>query len=239
MSFQYSIIPNQIDIEQVDKTANVQELCSVLEKANAKINQHPAMHARVSLYTEDESYNTFHNVLLDYKYDLFAEKCAYQKQLADEQTLPSYYRWEAVGRGKTTENKLLEVWEACMKSSANQASTRHAEMQLQDVKALLGDAWQSSCRLIYQGDLPIAMTIPHLEPGKNGEGRIYYIGSLPNVRGQGVGRLVHAASLFMLQEMGAAVYKGSTHAANIPMQHVFRKNGCIEGKRIATYYKGI
>ncbi|WP_097038787.1 hypothetical protein [Terribacillus aidingensis] len=126
-----------------------------------------------------------------------------------------------------------------MTDSANQASTHHADMQLLDVKALLGDAWQSSCRIIYQEDLPIAMTIPHLEPGKNGEGRIYYIGSLPSVRGQGVGQLVHAASLFMLQEMGAAVYKGSTHAANIPMQRVFRKNGCIEGKRIATYYKGI
>jgi RimJ/RimL family protein N-acetyltransferase len=141
--------------------------------------------------------------------------------------------------GETTENKFLKVWEACMVDSANKASTRPAEFQLQDVKDLLGDNWQMSCRIIYQGDVPIAMTIPHLEPGKDGEGRIYYIGSLPTVRGQGLGQFVHAASLFMLQEMGAVLYEGSTHAANLPMQRVFKKNGCIKGKRIATYYKGM
>jgi hypothetical protein len=214
MSFQYSIFPSQIDIEQVDNNASVQELCSVLDKANVSINQHPVFYARVNVYTENESYDTFHNVLLDYEYNLFTKKYAYHKQLANEQTLPSNYRWEAVGRGKTTENKFLEVWEACRKESANQASTHSAEVQLQEVKTLLGDAWQSSCRIIYQGDHPIAMTIPHLEPDKNEEGRIYYIGSLPIVREQGVGQLVHAASLFMLQEMGAVVYKGSTHADN-------------------------
>ncbi|QXE01387.1 hypothetical protein [Terribacillus sp. DMT04] len=239
MPFEYRIFPSQIDIEQVDKGASVQELYGVLEKANADINQRPAFSARVIVYTEDESYDTFHNVLLDYAYNLFAKKYAYQKQLVNEQALPTYYRWEAVGSGKTTESKFLEVWEACMTDSANQASTHSAKVQLHDVKALLGDAWQFSCRIIYQGDLPIAVTIPHLEPGKTGEGRIYYIGSLPSVRGQGVGRLVHAASLYMLQEMGAAVYKGSTHAANVPMQCVFQSNGCIEGKRIATYYKGM
>ncbi|WP_097038784.1 hypothetical protein [Terribacillus aidingensis] len=53
----------------------------MLEKANAEINQHPAIHARVSVYTEDESYDTFHSMLLDYEYDLFAEKYVYQKQL--------------------------------------------------------------------------------------------------------------------------------------------------------------
>lgn len=126
-----------------------------------------------------------------------------------------------------------------MAQSANRSSARSIEEQLHDVRTLLGESWRLNCRIVYQGEMPVAMTIPHLEPGRDKEGRIYYIGILPSAQGKGLGQIVHATSLRMLKDMGAAVYEGSTHDDNVPMQRVFTKNGCTFLGKIAAYYKGL
>ncbi|PAD22336.1 GNAT family N-acetyltransferase [Terribacillus saccharophilus] len=236
--FQLARFSNQVDIEQLE-SASVDELHKLLEHAHSVMGKSSSVHTRVTVCTEDKNYDTLHALLTDYGYDLFARKYLYRKQLAEEQRLPFNYRWEAIGMGETNEKRFLEIWKSCMEQSANRASTRSIENQLDDVKGLLGEKWQTSCRIIFQGNIPIAMTIPHLEPGRDGEGRIYYIGTVSAARGKGLGQIVHAASLMMLKEMGAVIYEGSTHADNLPMQRVFEKNGCKVIRKIATYYKGL
>ncbi|WP_051748275.1 GNAT family N-acetyltransferase [Terribacillus saccharophilus] len=236
--FQVTRFSNQVDIEQTG-SATADRLYNLLEHAESVMGKSSSVHTRVTVCTEDENYDTLHSLLSDYRYDLFARKYLYRKQLAEEQPLPFNYRWEAIGMGGTDEKRFLEIWQSSMEQSANRASARSIENQLDDVKALLGEEWQNSCRIFYQDNIPIAMTIPHLEPGKNGEGRIYYIGTVPAARGKGLGQIIHAASLMMLKEMGAVIYEGSTHADNLPMQRVFEKNGCKVIRKIATYYKGL
>ncbi|MFP7476796.1 GNAT family N-acetyltransferase [Terribacillus saccharophilus] len=236
--FEFARFTNQVDIEQIG-SASAKDLQKLLQHAESVMGKSSSVHARVTVCTDDEIYDTIHSLLSDYSYDLFARKYLYRKQLAEEQPLPSKYRWEAIGMGKTDEKRFLEIWKSSMEQSANRASTRLIENQLNDVKDLLGEKWQDSCRIIYQEKLPVAMTIPHLEPGRNGEGRIYYVGIVPAARGRGLGQVVHAASLMMLKEMGAIIYEGSTHAENLPMQRVFDKNGCQVIREIATYYKGL
>lgn len=236
--FQLARFSNQVDIEQTG-SASSDRLYKLLEQAESIMGKSSSVHTRVTVCTEDKNYDTIHSLLSEYSYDLFARKNLYRKQLAEEQQLSSKYRWEAIGMGETDEKRFLEIWKSCMERSANRASARSIKDQLDDVKAFLGEEWQTSCRIIYQENMPIAMTIPHLEPGRDGEGRIYYIGTVPGVRGKGLGQIVHAASLMMLKEMGAVIYEGSTHADNLPMQRVFEKNGCKVIRKIATYYKGL
>lgn len=236
--FQLAHYSNQVDIEQIG-SASADSLCKLLEHAETVMGKSSSVHARVTVCTEDKHYDTFHSLLSDYRYDLFAKKYLYRKQLDDEKPLSPSYRWEAIGMGVTDEKRFLEIWKSSMEQSANRASSLSIEEQLDNAKAILGDRWQSSCRIIYQDDIAIAMTMPYLEPGKEGEGRIYYIGTLPAARGKGIGKAVHAASLRMLKEMGAVVYEGSTHAENLTMQQVFERNGCKVIGKIAAYYKGL
>lgn len=238
VDFQLAHFSNQVDIEQIG-SASANSLHKLLQHAESVMGKSSSVHTRVTVCTDDKNYDTLHSLLSDYRYDLFARKYLYRKQLAEEQPLSSIYRWESVGMGETDEKRFQEIWESSMEQSANRVSARSIEHQMDDVKALLGEEWQTSCRIIYQDNMPIAMTIPHLEPGKHGEGRIYYIGTLPAARDKGLGQIVHAASLRMLKEMGAVVYEGSTHADNFPMQRVFEKNGCKVIRKIAAYYKGL
>ncbi|MFS0562173.1 GNAT family N-acetyltransferase [Terribacillus sp. 179-K 1B1 HS] len=238
IGFRRTQFPNQVDIEQIGP-ASKEELCHLLEDAKNVMGKSSCVHTRVTVCLEDKGYDTLHSLLIDHGYDLFARKYLFRKQLADELQLPSHYRWENIGMGETDEKTFSYIWKSCMSQSANRTSTRSIEEQLNDVRALLGENWRLSCRIVYQDETPVAMTIPHLEPGREKEGRIYYIGTLPSARGKGLGQIVHAASLKMLNEMGAAVYEGSTHAENVPMQRVFEKNGCTVTGKIATYYKGL
>lgn len=236
--FQFARFSNQVDIEQIGP-ASAESLQKLLEHAESVMGKSSSIHARVTVCTEDKYYDTFHSLLSDYGYELFARKYLYRKQLEDEQPLSPSYRWEAIGMGESDEKRFLEIWKSSMEQSANRASSRSIENQLDDVKALLGEKYKDSCRIIYEENIPVAMTIPHLEPGSDGEGRIYYVGTLPAARGRGLGQVVHAASLRMLKEMGAVVYEGSTHAENLTMQRVFQRNGCKVIRKIAAYYKGL
>ncbi|MFG6496491.1 GNAT family N-acetyltransferase [Fictibacillus sp. UD] len=84
---------------------------------------------------------------------------------------------------------------------------------------------------------PVAVCIPHIEPGTRNEGRLFYFGVLPEERGKGYAGKLHKRSLYLLKEMGASYYVGSTHESNIAMQRVFEKSGCeVRGRKSSFYY---
>ncbi|WP_371320149.1 hypothetical protein [Chengkuizengella axinellae] len=100
----------------------------------------------------------------------------------------------------------------------------------------MGDHWKNFCNVIFLRNIPIGISIPHIEPGTLNEGRLFYFGILPEHRGKGLSSVIHYQSLIMLKQMGATYYIGSTHDENIKMQKVFQRNDCITRAHTESYY---
>ncbi|MBS4174712.1 GNAT family N-acetyltransferase [Bacillus sp. FJAT-49736] len=112
------------------------------------------------------------------------------------------------------------------------------EQHFDSIKSELGrKKWRNSCRVFIKEEEPIAVTIPHIEPGTEDEGRLFYFGIVPKERGKGLSSILHNQSLSFLKEMGATYYIGSTQTTNIRMQNVFKKNGCCLRAQMESYYK--
>ena len=62
-------------------------------------------------------------------------------------------------------------------------------------------------------------------------GSLAFVGPVPEARGRGWGRALHAAALARLARTGAAEYVDFTDEQNVPMRRVFAANGCREGAR--------
>lgn len=120
-----------------------------------------------------------------------------------------------------------KVWEASMEESFNAPSSLNIEEQMRSVEVELGPNYQRSCMIAYENDVPIGVTMPHIEPGTVDEGRIFYFGILPSERGKGKSKLLHQQTLDILKkDFNASYYIGSTGHNNLPMLKTFQHNGC-------------
>lgn len=82
---------------------------------------------------------------------------------------------------------------------------------------------------------PIGVVLPHLEPGRNQEGRLFWIGIHPKHRGKGYGHHLHLIGLNRLREdFKAKTYLGATEVKNLPMRKTMQTNGCAEDHRVLT-----
>ncbi|PQD93644.1 hypothetical protein CYL18_18825 [Pradoshia eiseniae] len=125
-----------------------------------------------------------------------------------------------------SEEEFMVTWEQVMTGSLTPSSLK-IEEQMESVKIELGPSYKESCILAYEGAKPIGVTIPHIEAGTLKEGRIFYFGLIPEERSKGKSTYFHKQTLSMLKyKLRAAFYIGSTSHKNIPMLHIFRKNGC-------------
>lgn len=70
------------------------------------------------------------------------------------------------------------------------------------------------------------VVLPQRFPGPGDEGTLFYMGIVPELRGRGLGRALHAAGLGFLARAGVTRYVGSTDARNAPMLRVFAVNEC-------------
>ena len=78
---------------------------------------------------------------------------------------------------------------------------------------------------------PVGVVLPHLEPDKDQEGRIFWIGIHPKFKGKGLGKNLHLIGLYRLQkDFKAKTYLGATEINNHPMRKIMSCNGCIENK---------
>ncbi|QKS72825.1 N-acetyltransferase [Paenalkalicoccus suaedae] len=80
---------------------------------------------------------------------------------------------------------------------------------------------------------PAGIVLPHLEPGKDAEGRFFWIGLHPTFRGKNRGCALHHIGLHRLQhDFGATTYVGATELGNAPMRAIMKQNGCTEQKAV-------
>ncbi|WP_158587488.1 GNAT family N-acetyltransferase [Neobacillus notoginsengisoli] len=175
-------------------------------------------------------------LLVEKGFEHFSSKVDVHKDLKNHEASAKKTSWRSLESTDLSEEEFKDYWEQAMSFSANQASTLTMDQQLESVRTELGEGWPSVCRVFFEGETAIGVAIPHIEPGMPGEGRLFYFGILPSARGRGLGSFLHKEALSMLKEIGAEVYVGSTHVANVAMQRVFERNGCEVRAYTESYY---
>ncbi|SFA96134.1 Acetyltransferase (GNAT) family protein [Lentibacillus halodurans] len=136
--------------------------------------------------------------------------------------------------------EFTRVWQEAAADSPNAAPIMDMNEQMQNVRRELGLAYQSTCRLAYDGRTPIGVVMPHIEPDTRDEGRLFYIGLIPEERGKGKSKTLHKQALQVLKDdFGASYYIGSTSEKNTPMLRTFEANGCIVIERNRVYTRKI
>ena len=66
-------------------------------------------------------------------------------------------------------------------------------------------------------------------------GALALMGLLPDARGRGLGRSVHALGLHALARLGVETYVDHTESDNHPMRAIFARNGCTETATCTTW----
>jgi GNAT superfamily N-acetyltransferase len=62
-----------------------------------------------------------------------------------------------------------------------------------------------------------------------------WLGLIPEVRGRGLGHLVHRHGIAMLRAQGGQLYHGGTSADNASMRACFARQGCVAWRRFAEW----
>ncbi|KMK77875.1 hypothetical protein AB990_04565 [Alkalihalobacillus pseudalcaliphilus] len=137
---------------------------------------------------------------------------------------PTTYQYKNLQEVSTSTFK--GIWEECLHGSLNARSRLSIDEHMDSVEEELGPGYLHNCLLAYENGHPIGMIIPHIEPGTEAEGRIFYLGVLPEERGKGRSRVLHQDALSLLRDTyQAKTYIGSTSQNNIPMLKTLTNNG--------------
>lgn len=105
------------------------------------------------------------------------------------------------------------------------------EKFLISMKTELPSQVERMCTIYIVKNEPVGVVFPHLEPDKDREGRIFWIGIHPKFRGKGLGKKLHLIGLYRLRnDFKAKSYLGATEINNNPMKNIMIYNGCVENK---------
>lgn len=225
-------LPESIAIEQTEEAADL-DVSSLLSVVDCL--EQAGLH-RVSVTLLEHSKAELGERLQKHGFEHYASKVTVRRALSE---LPKSQNFsiQSLDHKELTEEQFKELWELCMSQSDNAPTSLSINQHLHSVKSELGQGWEQSCIVLYEGIDPLGIAIPHIEPGTRDEGRLFYFGVLPTVRAKGKGTEMHLKTLWLLKEMGASYYIGSTHRANQKMQRVFEKNGCHVTRNTEVYYK--
>jgi GNAT superfamily N-acetyltransferase len=117
--------------------------------------------------------------------------------------------------------------EAMRGGSARDLDVDHPELELEHNIEFAGDAYHPETWVIaYKDDQPVGVIFAQRYHDKLEEGSLFFIGVLPDFRGQGLGKVLHAKGVEMLAEIGVKEYVGSTDVQNEAMIRTFAANDC-------------
>ena len=124
--------------------------------------------------------------------------------------------------------ELLRVLgEAMRGASARDLDVDHPEIELEHNIEFAGDAYHPETWVIaYKDEQPVGVIFAQRYDDKLEEGSLFFIGVLPEFRGQGLCKVLHAKGLEMLAGIGVKEYVGSTDVQNEAMIRTFAANGC-------------
>ncbi|WML42778.1 GNAT family N-acetyltransferase [Neobacillus sp. PS3-40] len=232
-------LPDYITIEQKDPTNEIFKWEEKIESLLEICSEWKLKRIGASLIRTSVNFEHLSKFLLLNGFEHYSSRVEVYKDLENFDGAKLPFDWKSLDDPSLSEDQFKEYWKRCMLYSDNHPTTLTMEEHLDSIKSELGEGWQKSCIIFYKNNKPLGITIPHLEPGTEDEGRLFYFGILPEERGKGQSLLLHLQSLLFLKEMGATYYIGSTHVTNEKMQKVFEKSGCAIKSYTESYYNYI
>ncbi len=115
-------------------------------------------------------------------------------------------------------------------SDGDPYDTSTAESAGEDFRELVEAAGAAfdprSWYVVADGRSDVGVVLPQVFPDDPTTGTLFYVAVLPERRGEGLGRALHAFGLSELARRGARNYVGSTDPENTAMIAIFEANGC-------------
>ena len=229
--------PHYMIIEGIEKFKKADLIETLLDRLDSALNYNEVSKVLITL---DRFFTIGSRLLENNFYTLQSETIEYHKEFQLEIKCADYnssITYEQIGEERI--EAFLSIWELCSKGTLNLPSTNSTQIQYEAMKQEIGEQYRTSCYIVRFDEEPFGMVIPIIEPGTNEEGRLFYIGILPEWRGKGLGTHLHQLGLALLQEKGATYYIGSTAIENKPMQQIFRNNNCKPIFQAVTYVKEV
>ncbi|MBX9974722.1 GNAT family N-acetyltransferase [Cytobacillus firmus] len=154
------------------------------------------------------------------KMKVIGERVIFKKQFAEceNEKVPPYEVWP-----------LLNKSSIAFLSEVMNITYELAEKFLKSMKTELPEQADKMFTVYTVNSEPAGAVFPHLEPDRDREGRMFWIGIHPDFKGKGYGKNLHLIGLHRLQhDFKAEKYLGVTRADNAAMRKVMEANGCIQ-----------
>ncbi|GGA44140.1 GNAT family N-acetyltransferase [Psychrobacillus lasiicapitis] len=169
----------------------------------------------------------FENWLLKQDLKKISSIVEYTKLLEEEMERESELLFHSLAEGLITDTEFAQAYELCRTGTANKNIPQPIEQVMESISKELGEDWRSHCYYFLKGRKLVGISIPHIEMGTEEEGRMFYFGVVPEMRGMGLGAEIHKITLSIMKNMKATYYVGSTDKSNAHMVQIFKKNGCV------------
>jgi GNAT superfamily N-acetyltransferase len=143
--------------------------------------------------------------------------------------------WRALDEDSQTLVLSAQVLDRCSSMDPNWDVGQLAPSLIND--GLADTEFSSSLEAVQIGYLkgdPVAFVFAQVERS-TGWSRLTYMGLIPELRGQGLGKWVHRHGFDMMRRQGGRVYHGSTTDTNLPMLRTFLAQGCKECRRVQEW----
>ncbi len=221
---QYWLV-DQIKKEDVPKEAYIHEFTQILEEWD-----HLGI-GYLSLLMDER----FESWLLQKRFSKISSIVEYTRGLASLPQMDNQICWHSLSEGLLDDQEFGELYDLCRFASANKNIKQPIDQVMLSIKNELGPEWRQYCYYFTKDEALIGISIPHIEMGTEDEGRLFYFGVVPSLRGQGLGIKIHKISLALLKNFRANYYVGSTDTNNSHMIKIFEKNGCELRDRKGIY----
>ncbi len=222
----------------VDAPERFERIGSELVRAAIEANRHRQVEAMNWKQIENEP---FDRLLRGCGFSVFIEKSVYTRSLVDYvNPWPDPFEYRSLS--DTGDDAFVEVIQRVHSDNPNRDAKR--EDPAGDLRESIDEAGQafdpSQWWIAVVDGWPVGFLLPQIFPDSPEEGTIFNIGIVPEFRGRGWGKVLHARGLKSLADRGATEYIGSTDLLNAPMRKLFDLNQCREIgiRRIYRYLRG-
>lgn len=207
---------DQIKKEEVSPESYLNELTNILKEWNR-------LEIGYLSLLMDEQYESW---LLENKFGKVSSVVEYTRKLEDVPFSDELIVGHSLAEGLLDDQKYAELYELCRSGTANKNTKQPINQVMSSLENELGPAWPQHCYYFRKDGAFAGISIPHIEMGTEDEGRLFYFGVVPKLRGQGMGAQIHRISMALLKQFHATYYVGSTDVNNANMIKIFEKNGC-------------
>ncbi|WP_339148822.1 MULTISPECIES: GNAT family N-acetyltransferase [unclassified Sutcliffiella] len=177
----------------------------------------------------------FESWLLENNFGKVSSIVEYTRKLEELPDADDLIVGHSLAEGLLDVQKYAELYELCRSGSANKNTKQPVSQVMSSIENELGPEWRQHCFYFMKDGGFAGISIPHIEMGTEDEGRLFYFGVVPDLRGQGIGGQIHKNSMALLKQFHATYYVGSTDIHNTNMIKIFEKNGCELRDRKGIY----